>query len=256
VTGSIYSDGTYVAANPTLHAEDSEYKFRYIRGLLEGLRFDRDPIRVLDIGGGAGLVAAQVCEWLATKGARVECSAFDLSPEMLAVQRRNNPRIAVATSDFEEIRKTGAYDVALLIDVIEHIPDNGRRADEVDSLSRYIVYNIPTERNLLDRLRNLYMQGRYYAAQTASLGHLHFFSATSAKRFVGAHHRLLRWVFPDFCGHLLDSPHPDYTRQRANRLRRAELVFSRLIYRYLRPIAPYLIQGSLFILAEGRGGRP
>ena len=45
----IYQDGTYIDNNPSLHREDSEYKSRYIRTLLEGLRFDGSPIRVLDM---------------------------------------------------------------------------------------------------------------------------------------------------------------------------------------------------------------
>ena len=249
----IYRDGTYVKNNPSLHEEDSEYKVRYIRALLERLRFESDPIRVLDIGGGAGIVAAQVCRYLSAGGARVECHAFDLSPDMLAAQRRNNPYLSLATSNFDQIKAFPGYDLALLIDVIEHIPENGRMADEVDRLSRYVLYNIPTERNLLDWLRNIYTGGRYYPLQTASLGHVHFFSAATARRFVASHHRLRYWLFPDFSGHVLRAPHPDYVWQRENRLRRAELSLSRFVYRYLKPIAPYLIQGSLFILADGRG---
>ena len=248
----IYQDGTYIDNNPSLHREDSEYKSRYIRTLLEGLRFDGSPIRVLDIGGGAGIVAARVCQFLSAGGVRVDCHAFDLSQEMLAVQRANNPHITLATSDFEQIRSSGGYDLALLIDVIEHIPDNAKVADDVDTLARFVLYNIPTERNLLDWLRNIYLGGRYYPLQTASLGHVHFFSAREARAFVAAHHRVLRWVFPDFCGHLFTSPHPDYVQQRGNRLRRMELLLSRMIYKYLRPIAPWLIQGSLFVLAESR----
>lgn len=250
----IYRDGTYARNNPSLHEEDSAYKFRYIRQLLEQIDLG-DVVRILDVGGGAGVVAALTCNYLDSQGIRVECHAYDLSPEMLLAQRANNPYVTLATSDFEDIRAAGGYDLVFLVDVIEHIPDNGRMADEIDRLARFLVYNIPTERNVLDWLRNKYMGGRYYAGQAASLGHIHFFSAASARAFVRAHHRLRRWVFPDFCGHVMTAPHPDYVRQRESKPRRAELLLSGLVYKYLRPLAPYLIQGSLFILAEGRGGR-
>lgn len=253
---NIYQDGTYLENNPSLHVEDSEYKFFYIRSLLQGLSLVGEPIRVLDIGGGAGIVAAQVCRFLSEKGAQVECHAFDLSADMLEKQRVNNPFVTLATSDFEQIRSCGKYHLSLLIDVIEHIPDNASVADEVNRLSQYVLYNIPTERNLLDWLRNIYMSGRYYELQTASLGHVHFFSASAAKHFVRTHHRMLRHVFPDFSGHMLYSPYPDYVKQRANRLRRAEFIFSRFVYKYLRWLAPRLIQGSLFILAESRTRQP
>mgnify|MGYP000261650339 CR=1 FL=1 len=249
---NIYQDGTYIQNNPSLHEEDSEYKLGYICTLLEELCFEGESVRVLDVGGGSGVLAAQVCRFLAARGVLVECYAFDLSEDMLARQKANNPFMVLATSDFELIRNRGEYHCALLIDVIEHIPDNDSFADEVNYLSKYVLYNIPIERNLLDWLRNVYMCGQYYVLQTISLGHVHFFSVSSAKRFVRAHHWLLRSIFADFSGHMLDSPHPDHVRQRGGRLRRAELNFSRFVYRRINWLAPWLIQGSLFILAKSR----
>ncbi len=251
----IYVDGTYIQNNPSLHEEDSLYKFAYIRELLQGMTFPGKRIRILDVGGGAGAISADVCRLLSQAQIEVECHAFDLSQEMLSVQKGNNPFITLATSDFEEIKNSGNYDLALLIDVIEHIPDNEKFADEIDRLARFIIYNIPTERNLLDWLRNLYMRGQYYVSQTKSLGHIHFFSAGSAKRFVMKHHKFRKSIFPDFSNHVLQSPHVDCVRQRLNALRRAELTISRLIYKWLKWLAPWIIQGSLFVLAEQRKGR-
>ncbi|MBK8743877.1 class I SAM-dependent methyltransferase [Propionivibrio sp.] len=247
----IYRDGTYLRNNPTLHGEDSAYKFAYIRRLLTRCAFPEKSVRVLDVGGGGGIIAALVCEQLAQQGLQVECHAFDLSPEMLAQQRANNRFNTLATSDFGEIRRQ-RYDLALLIDVVEHIPDNGLVADDIDRIARQVIYNIPIERNLLDWLRNLYMKRRYYVLQTASLGHVHFYSYGSAKRFVREHHQPVASIFPDYPGHLLESDFPDYVVQRANRLRGLELLLSRFIYRRLKPLAPWLIQGSLFILADSR----
>lgn len=251
----IYRDGSYIALNPSLHEEDSDYKFKYISSLLREIRFGTAPIRVLDIGGGAGVIAAKVCHELAGgRPGRVECHALDLSPEALALQRKNNPYCTLATSDSAEIEAVGSYDLALLIDVIEHIPDNAATASMVDRISRHAIYNIPTEINLVDLLRNAYMRGRYYPGQEASLGHVHFYSATGAKRFVRTHHRRLhRAIFPDFAAHSIESPAPNYVRQRANRLMLLELKISRLIAAYLRPLAPHIVQGSLFMRVECRG---
>jgi hypothetical protein len=251
----IYRDGQYIASNPSLHLEDSEYKFGYLCRLLDSLTFSSGPIRVLDIGGGAGVVAAQLCKWLASGGREVECHAYDLSSDMLRVQCANNPYLTLATTKFEELRDVGRYDLALLIDVIEHIPDNGRIAADVDRIADRLLYNIPIERNLVDCLRNLYMGGRYYPMQEQSLGHVHFYSYAAAKRFVAVHHRLRRWIVPDYSGYLRSSQHEEYVRQRANRLRGMELRLSGLVYRYLRPLVPWLIQGSLFMLAESRARR-
>jgi SAM-dependent methyltransferase len=249
---NIYRDGTYIENNPSLHEEDSYYKFRYLRVLLNELQLENESLRILDIGGGAGVVAAKVCQFLSEKVVHVECHAFDLSEEMLARQKANNPFLTLATSDFEQIRHRGMYNLTLLIDVIEHIPENASVAEQVSEISQYVLYNIPTEKNLFDWLRNLYFSGRYYETQAATIGHIHFFSPASAKRFVRNYHRVLGIIFPDFSGHVLESPHPDYVKQRASRLRLAELRCSRFIYRRLNWLAPWLIQGSLFILAESK----
>ena len=249
---NIYQDGTYLENNPSLHEEDSEYKSHYIRRLLKDLHFDSEPVRVLDIGGGAGIISTQICQFLSAGGCRVECHAFDLSVDMLATQKANNPFLTLATSDFEQIRRSGKYHLTLLIDVIEHIPDNASLADEVNIISQYVVYNIPIERNLFDWLRNIYFSGGYYKSQTASIGHIHFFSASSAKHFVRKHHSVIEMAIPDFSGHLLASPHLAYVKQRNSRLRLAELCLSQFIYRRLNWLAPWLIQGSLFILAGSK----
>jgi hypothetical protein len=250
-SGNIYRDGTYLRNNPTLHGEDSNYKFAYIRRLLKRCAFAGPSVRILDVGGGCGTIAALLCEHLAQQGLQVECHAFDLSLDMLEQQRANNQYNTLVTSDFAEIREQ-RYDLALLIDVIEHISDNGPVADDIDSIARHIIYNIPIELNLFDWMRNLYMRRRYYVAQTESLGHVHFYSFLGVKRFVRKHHLLIDTIFPDYPGHLLESEFPDYVAQRTNRLRGLELSISRMIYRFLKPFAPWLIQGSLFILADSR----
>lgn len=246
----IYRNGVYIQNNPSLHMEDAAYKFGYIKHALDRCLLVGPVIRVLDVGGGTGAIAALVCQHIAERGFQVECHAYDLSVEMLDQQRTNNSFTTVATADFGEIQHQ-SYDLALLIDVIEHIPENKEVATDIDRIARNIIYNIPTERNLFDLIRNFYLKG-HYAMQTATLGHLHFYSYRSAKRFVRKHHKLVCWVFPDYAGHLLQSQFPGYVKQRASRLRKFELVMSYYIYRYLNPLAPWIIQGSLFILAQSR----
>ena len=249
---NIYQDGTYIYNNPSLHEEDSEYKLNYIFKLMKKVSFHGQMVRVLDVGGGAGIISARVCGLLAKQGYQVECHAFDLSEDMLAKQKNNNPFITLATSDFEQIRKNGEYQLALLIDVIEHIDDNKSFADEINYLAKYLIYNIPLERNLMDWLRNIYMSGRYYPLQTSSLGHVHFFSASSAQRFVRSHHQILCSFFADLSKHILESQFPNYIIQRKNLIRRVELNTSQFVYRWMNWLAPWLVQGSMFFLAQRR----
>jgi len=248
---NIYSDGNYIRLNPTLHEEDSDYKFLYIKILLKNLCFEKDTIRVLDVGGGAGVVAAKVCDYLNTHYDKsIECHALDLSADMLEFQKSNNKYCTYTTTDIKNIHSFPRYDLVLIIDVIEHVEKASEIAKKLDELSCYAIYNVPLEKNLFDWMRNIYMKGMYYKAQTQTLGHVHFFSFLSAKSFLKKHHHLLNYISPDFCGHILGSSHQDNVRQRKNKLRLFELKVSKWIYKKLHVFSPYIIQGSLFALTK------
>lgn len=251
----IYNDGSYVGRHPSLHSEDSEYKFSYIEKLLDALDL-RGTVRILDVGGGAGIIGFLVCKYFLGKGMDVVFSSLDLSEQMLSVQKRNNPYLKEAFPGSPEDFSGGPFDLALMIDVIEHVPHMERAARRISELSRYVIYNIPTEKNAADLLKNVYFKGKFYKLQTESLGHIHFFSYRSSLCFVRKYHRIIGHIFPDYCGHILETDSGDYIEQKRNRLRLLELLVSRFIYRHFRFAAPYLIEGSHFILgASATGGK-
>ena len=100
----IYIGGIYVQNNPSLHEEDADHKFSRIRDLLDSCEFNNSPVRILDVGGGAGSLARLVCDYLVGQGYETSCDAYDRSEEMLAAQLRNNTYINLGTSDFTKIQ--------------------------------------------------------------------------------------------------------------------------------------------------------
>jgi SAM-dependent methyltransferase len=251
MTDDRYASGTYLSQHPTLHEEDSVYKMRYLAELLCQVPW-QGHLRVLDIGGGAGTLSRLVCEWFVARGHAVSCWALDLSEAMLARQRANNPYIVQTRCGGLEQLAHETFDLVLLIDVIEHIGQHHDFAARVNAIGRHILYNVPVERNLCDWLRDKWMGGRYYPLQTASLGHVHFFTPRSAKSFVAKHHELCAVRVPHFARHALTTEHPSYDVQRRHRIRLAELKVSGWIRRFLPGLAPWLVQGSLFMLARAR----
>jgi len=246
----IYRDGTYFARHPTLHEEDSGFKFEGVVEFLDLLQFRDRKIRLVDVGGGAGRLGFLVADYLHDRGCEIEFAALDLSDQMLALQKKNNPYIKKTLNmSLIECEKSG-FDLALMMDVVEHIPRKHEAAEKADSMSEYIIYNIPVEINFFDVLKNLYMHGRYYRLQKKSLGHVHFFSYLSCRRFIKRHHELIRCKFVGYCRHILSSDAPNHVRLRNNRLMALELQLSLWIWKHLRPLAPYLIQGTAFILVK------
>ena len=118
----IYNDNTYLEYNPTIHIEDSEFKFNNIIKFLEKIKIQDKKIKILDIGGGAGIIGKMVMEFFLVRGINVIFDCLDLSAEMLKIQKENNPKInKLLNCSLEDCREKD-YDLILMIDVIEHIP--------------------------------------------------------------------------------------------------------------------------------------
>jgi len=251
-SGIIYSDGTYISSNPSLHAEDSAYKMSYVVKLLEKVSLNRSQINILDIGGGAGLLGKFVCEWFVNRGYTVSAHALDLSEEMLELQKTNNPHIEKTfIGDIAQLGEE-VFDLVLMIDVIEHIENCEQFAHNLNKYTKYIIYNIPIEINFFDSLRNIAMRNRYYQIQTESLGHIHFFSSQTAALFVKHHHKVIKKFFAGYASHFLLSSYPDYICQRKKLIRKIELIISDLLQKIMPFIARYCVQGSLFVLAQSK----
>jgi SAM-dependent methyltransferase len=73
------------------------------------------PVReVLDLGSGGGHLSAHLCD-------RFELTLVDLSPEMLAVSRRLNPRCRHLPGDMRTLRLDRAFDAVLVHDAIDYV---------------------------------------------------------------------------------------------------------------------------------------
>lgn len=255
MSDNIYSDGSYIEQNKTLHIEDSLHKFKFIKELIDCIIFSKKNIKVLDVGGGAGLVGKYVCEYLISLDYNIEFFALDLSLEMLEIQKKNNSNIKeIYNLAIEKINKND-FDLVLMIDVIEHIPEHTFVASHLNKISKNIIYNIPLEINVFDFLRNKYMKNNYYKMQTETIGHIHFFSYQSAIRFIKKYHMIKKYIFVDYASHILKNDSVEYNIQKSNKLRRLELKTSHFIVKYFKVLAPYLIQGSLFAIVERKNGK-
>ena len=117
----IYNDNSYLEKNPTLHTEDSEFKFQNVKKFLDLVVVKKNKIKILDIGGGAGIIGKLVLEYFQKKGNLVTFHSLDLSTQMLKIQKKNNPQIKkIINCSIEECTEKN-YNLILMIDVIEHI---------------------------------------------------------------------------------------------------------------------------------------
>ena len=248
----IYNDGTYIENNPDLHEGESDFKFDNFRPFLDGIELQEKEIKILDVGGGAGKISFLVAEYFKKKGYEPKVTAYDLSAQMLEVQKQNNPYIVeTVQASIEEIEDR-EFDLTLMIDVIEHIKNYREAARRLGLVSRYIVYNIPIEINFIDLLRNVYKGGKHYPMQTKTLGHLHFFSWGTAKRFLLDFYETINQEFIPYCDYLLESDLPQYVELRKSKIRNVELKASAFLNRVIPVASKYFVQGSMYSLVKKR----
>jgi len=99
------------------------------QAVLDGI--DGSGLRVLDVGGGYGRLAAPLAQ-------RHDVTLVDVSPEMLAEAReRCPPMVELVQADARELPfKDESFDVVLALDLLAHLPDLGQGLRELARVAR------------------------------------------------------------------------------------------------------------------------
>jgi cyclopropane fatty-acyl-phospholipid synthase-like methyltransferase len=165
----IYSDGAYLAQNPSWHVEDSPWKARHIERILRQNAIT--PRSVAEVGCGAGEILVQLQKAFPNS----DFSGFEVSPQAFALCRqRESARIHFHLKDLLE-EETPDFDVLLAIDVFEHIDDYLGFLKKVRNKARYKVFHIPLDLSLQTLFRvNPILK------QRDTVGHLHYFFKDTA----------------------------------------------------------------------------
>lgn len=165
---NVYTSGTYKTKNPTWHKEDSFWKAGKIADILRANSVE--PRTLAEIGCGAGEVLSGVAKELSPRPHRSH--GFDISPHAisLAESMNSDPSISYTVG-----KPDGHFDVVLLIDVIEHVPDYFGFVAEAATCGSIICAHIPLAISALTALRP-----RSIMEARESVGHIHLFTEETA----------------------------------------------------------------------------
>ena len=166
-----YTGGEYLEQVPDWHVGDSEWKSGLVFEMIH--RHQLTPRSLVDIGCGAGNILARLQERMPEE---VELSGYDVSPQAIELCRtRANDRLSFFNEDFLEA-KLARFDLALLLDVFEHVPDYLGFLKALSTRARHFIFHIPLDSHVTSVARNsnhmLHMRERY--------GHLHYFTPETA----------------------------------------------------------------------------
>lgn len=167
---SIYEDGTYLNKNPAWHEGDSWWKVKQILDLLNRNRLK--PSTICEIGCGAG----EILNLLHTEYAgSTALYGYDISPQAIEIckpKEKHNLQFRLANLLEEE----GIYfDVALAIDVFEHVEDYLGFLRKFRKKGHYKLFHIPLDLSVQTILRASPITN---ARQSA--GHIHYFTKETA----------------------------------------------------------------------------
>jgi SAM-dependent methyltransferase len=166
---SIYLSGEYVKNNPTWHTEDSGWKSEQIARALRDAGVD--PKRVCDIGCGAGDVTFRLAKRLpaaAFVGYEISEYAHQLA------KSRETPNCHFVLGGLDAVDRNTRYDLAMAIDVFEHVEDPFSFLRQMRSLADLKLFQIPLDLSALSVAMNNLMWSRRH------VGHLHYFSRATA----------------------------------------------------------------------------
>ncbi|UOQ95891.1 methyltransferase [Hymenobacter sp. 5317J-9] len=162
----IYNDHTYLANNPTWHEEDAPFKAERILRLL---RRNAVPTKTVgEVGCGSGEVLVQ----LATQLPNSRFTGFDISADALALASgKQTDRIGFELRDLTSTGVAEPFDLLLVIDVIEHLPNYFQFLEGIGGSGRHTVFHIPLDLSLWSLLRE-----QMLIESKARVGHIHNFT--------------------------------------------------------------------------------
>jgi SAM-dependent methyltransferase len=186
---TIYEDGSYLANNESWHIEDSPWKAEQITKIVKSNQVTFKS--AVEVGCGAGGVVYE----LAKIFPEVQFSGFEISPQAAQFwSRHQRDNLKIELQDF--LTTSNHYDLLLLIDVFEHVPDYMGFLKSLSARSKYFVFNIPLDMHIVGLILDNQINARN------KYGHLHYFSkATALQTLTDTGYKIVDYFYaPGFAG--------------------------------------------------------
>lgn len=182
---SIYTDGTYLQANPGWHGQDAHWKLMHVLRALEQAGVAEQVRSVCDVGCGSGEL---IKEW-ARRQPQLRFTGCDISPQAHSLCLKGAP----GNVHFVHGAKTGGthFDVALAIDVLEHVPDPQVFLNYLETQADLFVLHVPLDLSLRSVIKPEILE-----EERRTVGHIHFYTAPYLKRLLRARgYTILSWHY-------------------------------------------------------------
>lgn len=170
---SIYTDGVYLANNPTWHVEDSPWKAQNVLKMIKKNSIDFNLNTVCEIGCGAGEILNQLSNKL---DRNIEYYGYEISQDAYNMARqRERGRLHYRNANLLEDNNHEYFDLLLVIDIFEHIEDYFSFLRKCKGKSNFKIFHIPLDISVQTVLRNT-----PFIFNRSHVGHIHYFNKDMA----------------------------------------------------------------------------
>lgn len=169
-----YESGDYLANNPTWDEEDSAWKAGQVLNALH--RNNITPKSIVEVGCGAGGILASLQEALP----QVKYSGYEIAPDASRFWNKHSGKgISFFVIDFLKTQ-TPKFDVLLMLDVIEHVPNPFEFLAALRERADYFVFHIPLDLSAVSVARESPL-----LLVRQKVGHIHYFTKGLALALIG-----------------------------------------------------------------------
>lgn len=160
-----YESGKYLENNPTWDKEDSPWKASQVLKLMK--KNNLSPHSIVEVGCGAGGVLAALYDSLQKS---TKFTGYEIAPGACSFWSEHKDKgINYVLGDF--FSDNQIFDVLMLLDVIEHVPNPFEFLAGIHGRADYYVFHIPLDLSALSVIRELpllYVRNK--------VGHIHYFT--------------------------------------------------------------------------------
>lgn len=175
----LYTSAEYTDKVSDYHEKDSPFKWKNFEKCVVSARnkglIPVESVRnVCEVGCGAGGILDCLTKSTIFP-ALSKVDGWDINPSAIEIGKNKYNQINFYCQDL--FTSGEKYDLAICADVFEHVENPYLFLRNLRKTSKYFLFNIPLESNLLSMLQGKRIMRRSFD----SVGHLHFYSASTAE---------------------------------------------------------------------------
>lgn len=181
----IYNNSEYMDKNPSWHVEHSAWKADQVKKIINQNNLTLN--KVIEVGCGAGEILVNLSKDYPNR----KFIGYEISKEIFAIAK--NKESENVEFRYGNINDESNYsDLLLCIDVFEHVENYISFLKELKRHSKYHIFHIPLDINILGLFRNRLIKER------EAVGHLHYFTVeTAIATLKDSGYQVISWNFTD-----------------------------------------------------------